>query len=169
MAIPAAPLLGAALLTALYTEMATTALASLLLARPVLCSGRRAHVRAVRETELAWREETFARPGEASPRPWRDPMSREIPVEISPSGGAPPGLERLVLGEFFWRYDGPWQAGPWYPGFHYADSSPRAHDGHAEVADGGEASRAAVKPPPHRHVWASRRRSSPTNLRRLAR
>ena len=36
---------------------------------------------------------------------------------------------------------GPWQAGPWYPGFHCTDSSPRAHDGHAEVVDEGEASR----------------------------
>ena len=45
---------------------------------------------------------------------------------------------------------GPWQAGPWYPGFHCADSSPRAHDGHAEVVDGGEASRARKM-----HVWAA--------------
>ena len=28
---------------------------------------------------------------------------------------------------------GTWQAGPWYPGFHCADSSPRARDGHAEI------------------------------------
>ena len=26
------------------------------------------------------------------------------------------------LVKFFWRYDGPWQAGPWYPGFHCADN-----------------------------------------------
>ena len=42
---------------------------------------------------------------------------------------------------------GPWQAGPWYPGIHCADSSPRAHDGHAEVANGGEASRAQRRLP----------------------
>ena len=63
----------------------------------------------------------------------------------------PPNLTRL---EETWhlakspakRY-GPWQAGPWYPGSHCADSSPRAHDGRARVVDEGEASRAQTRLP----------------------
>ena len=123
MAISAAPLLGATLLTSLYTETATTALASLLLARPWLCGGRRSHVRSVRETELAWREETFARPGEASTSPWRDPLAREPLARPLQARESLQAWRARSLVKFFRRCNGPWQAGPWYPGFHCADKN----------------------------------------------
>ena len=51
---------------------------------------------ALRQRDRAGLErKTLARPGEALPSPWRDPLSREISVETSPGMGASPGLERL--------------------------------------------------------------------------
>ena len=43
-------------------------------------------------------------------------------------------LNAWSLAEFPVERRGLWQAGPWYPGFHWADSSPRARDGHAGVS-----------------------------------
>ena len=53
-AIPAALLLGAALLTTLYMRIATTTLSSSRFGASETLRGRRAHVRSVAETELAW-------------------------------------------------------------------------------------------------------------------
>ena len=63
----------------------------------------------------------------------RDAFSRRGPSPtVFPWRGSP-GLESLVLAKTSEESCGPWQAGPWYPGFHCADSSPRARDGHAEA------------------------------------
>ena len=49
-----------------------------------------------------------------------------------PSRGSP-GWDAWSLAKSSEECRGPWQAGPWYPGFHWPDSSPRARDGHARV------------------------------------
>ena len=67
--------------------------------------------------------------------PWRGPPSR------SPQARAPlQTWSTKSLVKFLWSRSGPWQAGSWCPGFHYADSSPRAHDAHGGIFDRGEAS-----------------------------
>ena len=140
------PLLGASLLTPLYTRMATTTLSSSRFGASVtlrgaqspcaLCRGDRAGL-VRKESPRGWR------PRRAF---WLDALSRRGPSPRVFPWRESPGLESLVLSGISEGLCGPWQAGPWYPGFHCADSSPRAHDGHAEVVDGGEASRAQKTP-----------------------
>ena len=78
-------------------------------------------MRSVTETELASRGRNPARQ-EASPSLWLGALSRR---------GPSPGEKTLGEARQAWRAwslanssegcRGPWQAGPWYPGFHCAD------------------------------------------------
>ena len=61
----------------------------------------------------------------------------EVLSRVKKSSRGKKSLARLArlnawsLAEFFAECRGLWQADPWYPGFHWTDSSPRARDGHA--------------------------------------
>ena len=104
-----------------------------------------------REARQAWRAWSLAESWTTSKTPSRGEVPRrgKIPREARQAWRA------WHLAKSSEVCCGPWQAGPWYPGFHCADSSLRAHDGHAGVEDAGEASRAQRCVPGPRHVGRS--------------
>ena len=137
------PLLGTALLNALYTRTATTALASLRAGTPVtlrevqspcaFCHGDRVGL---------WREKTLARL-EALPSLWLDALSRrglsprEKPLaRLRQAWGASPGLESMVLSKISWSVVGLGRPARGTLVSTVPTVAPRAHDGHAEVVDG---------------------------------
>ena len=58
---------------------------------------------------------------EASPSPWRDPFSRGSLSRPRQAREPLQAWSAWSLVKFLRRCSGPWQAGPWYPGFHCAD------------------------------------------------
>ena len=92
------------------------------------------------------RRQSWLVEGKALSRPkasaslWCDALSREgSPQERNACRALDKRMKILQaweawsLAKFPEECSGPWQAGLWYPGSHCADSSPRAHDGHAEA------------------------------------
>ena len=146
-------------MTALYMRLATTALAS---SYAAAC----ATLRKTQSPCASCRGDRACLARKEPPRGWRPrqafglvPSRGEVPRQgknrwrgFARYGEPLQAWRAWSLAKFPDECCGPWQAGPWYPGFHCADSSPRAHDGHAEVVDRGEASRAQKMP-----AWAATR------------
>ena len=124
------------LLTALYTRTTTVARASPRADAQspcALCRGGR--------DGFAWKESSRGQ-GASRGSAWslariqggfRDVLSRRGPSRGENPREARQAWRAWSLAKSSEECCGPWQAGPWYPGFHCADSSPRARDGHAEV------------------------------------
>ena len=127
------------MLTALYTRLAMTALSSPRAGAPVtlrraqspcaLCRGDRAHLVREEHREAGSLAEPLARSLVASEMPSRG----EVPRRGKNPREARQAWRAWSLARSSEECCGPWQAGPWYPAFQCADSSPWAHDGHAEI------------------------------------
>ena len=128
-----------ALETALITGMATTAPASLCPAASVTPQWARCPCERCRGDRVSLEGRVLPRGGAASLQVFVGSSSGEDSLWRSLQGRMPLqawGAWSLV--ELLHFCGGPRQAGSWYPGSHYADSSPRGHDERAGDTDGGE-------------------------------